>query len=344
MTGWLSPRRIGAIYVWIAFILLFTYLSPEQFPQFATVQQILNQYAITILVALGLLMPLAAGLYDLSVGSVMGLSGICTAWFLANISASPWLALAAGLAVGLICAVVNIVVVIVMRVDSFIGTLATSSIFAAAVIAVSGSTIIVENVGGAFQLDFALTTFAGLAPPVGLMIAAVLGLAFVLEKTAFGRRLYATGLDTEVARLGGVNVGGLRAVTLLVSSSFAALAGVMQTAALGAGDPSIGPGFLLPAFAAAFLGATQFRAGRVNPWGTAVAGLLLGTADVGLLLAGAPQWAPSVFSGALLILAVALTRANFRDRFRQLMPAGSRRPEAAPPGVEPKPHESVPSA
>jgi len=268
---------------------------------------------------------LAAGLYDLSVGAVVGMSGIGSAWFLAHVSPSPWLALAAGVAIGLACGLLNVVVVIAMRVDSFIGTLATSSIYGAIVIAVSGSNTITQNVGGIFQVDFALKNVAGLTAPVGLMMAGVLGLAFVLEKTAFGRRVYATGFDAEVARLGGVNVGRLRAVTLLVSASFAALAGVMQTAALGAGDPTIGPAFLLPAFAAAFLGATQFRAGRINPWGTAVAGLLLGTAEVGLLLAGAPQWAPSIFSGALLILAVSLTRANIRDRVRQLLQISSRR-------------------
>ena len=323
--GWLSPRRIGAIYVWIGFIILFTILSPEQFLTYATVKQILNEYAVTLLVALGLLMPLAAGLYDLSVGSVVGMTGIGTAWFLAHVSPSPWLALVAGVVIGLVCGLLNVVVVIAMRVDSFIGTLATSSIYAAIVIAVSGSNTITQNVGGTFQVDFALKNVVGLTAPVGLMIAGVLGLAFLLEKTAFGRRVYATGFDLEVARLGGVNVGRLRAVTLMVSASFAALAGVMQTAALGAGDPTIGPAYLLPAFAAAFLGATQFRAGRVNPWGTAVAGLLLGTAEVGLLLAGAPQWAPSIFSGALLILAVSLTRANIRDRVRQLLHIGSRR-------------------
>jgi ribose transport system permease protein len=323
--GWFSPRRIGAIYVWIAFIILFTILSPGQFPEYATVKQILNEYSVTLLVALGLLMPLAAGLYDLSVGSVMGMCGIGSAWFLAHVTPNPWLALVAGLAIGLACGLLNVLVVIVMRVDSFIGTLATSSIYTALVIAVSGSNTITQNVGGTFQVDFALKNVDGLTAPVGLMVAGVLGLAFALEKTAFGRRVYATGFDVEVARLGGVNVGRLRAVTLLVSASFAALAGVLQTAALGAGDPTVGPDYLLPAFAAAFLGATQFRAGRVNPWGTAVAGLLLGTADVGLLLAGAPQWAPSIFSGALLILAVSLTRANIRDRLRQLLQIGSRR-------------------
>lgn len=331
IASWLSPRKIGAIYVWIVFIVIFSILSPEQFPQYATVQQVLNTYSVTLLVALGLLMPLAAGLYDLSVGAVVGLSGIGAAWFLANVSANPWLALLVGLAVGVVCALLNILVVIGMKVDSFIGTLATSSILAAIVLAVSGSSVISDNVGGTFQQDFALKTVKGLSPPVFLMIAGVLVLAFILEKTAFGRRVYATGFDTEVARLGGVDVGRLRAVTLLASASFAALAGVMQTAALGAGDPTVGPSYLLPAFAAAFLGATQFRSGRVNPWGTAVAGLLLGTADVGLLLAGSPQWGPDVLSGGLLIIAVALTRANIRLRFKK--PVRPRSPRSTEPGV-----------
>ena len=338
---WLSPRRIGAIYVWIGFIILFTILSPGQFLEYATVEQILNEYSVTLLIALGLLMPLAAGLYDLSVGSVVGMCGIGSAWFLAHVSPSPWLALAVGIAIGLACGLLNVVVVIVMRVDSFIGTLATSSIYGAIVIAVSGSNTITQNVGGIFQVDFALKNVAGLTAPVGLMIAGVLGLAFVLEKTAFGRRVYATGFDAEVARLGGVNIGRLRAVTLLVSASFAALAGVMQTAALGAGDPTVGPAYLLPAFAAAFLGATQFRSGRVNPWGTAVAGLLLGTAEVGLLLAGAPEWAPSIFSGALLILAVALTRANIRDALRKLLQAISRQRGGALDRAERTPQGSL---
>jgi ribose transport system permease protein len=322
--GWFSPRRIGAIYVWVVLIALFTYLSPDEFPQYATVKQILNEYTVTIIVALGLLMPLSAGLYDLSVGAVMGMSGIGTAWFLAHVSASPWLALAVGLGIGLACGLLNILVVIVMRVDSFIGTLATSSIIGAVVIAVSGSNTITKNVSGAFQEDFGLKNVVGLTAPVGVMLAGLLALAFTMERTAFGRRMYATGYDMEVARLGGVKVGGLRALTLVVSASFAALAGVLQTASLGAGDPTVGPSFLLPAFAAAFLGATQFRDGRFNPWGCVVAGLLLGTADVGLLLAGAPQWGPSVFEGALLILAVSLTRANIRNPFGQLRQTISR--------------------
>ncbi|WP_249010663.1 ABC transporter permease [Conexibacter sp. DBS9H8] len=314
----LSVRVIGAIYVWIALIVLFAILQPATFFNYGTVKQVLNEYAVTGLVALGLILPLAAGLYDLSVGAIAGLSGIGSAWFLAHVSANPFLALLAGLVAALLAGGVNIIVVIGMKVDSFIGTLATGSIITAVVTAIAGDNVITQNVNGSFQVDFGIKSVLGMTLPVGLMLVGMLLLAYLMEKTAVGRRLYATGYETEVARLGGVNVDRLRMATLLGSSLFAGLAGVCEAASLGAGDPTVGPAYLLPAFAAAFLGATQFRGGRFNPWGTVVAVLLLGTGDVGLLIVGAPAWTPSIFEGLLLITAVSLTHAHGLNPLRSL--------------------------
>jgi ribose transport system permease protein len=139
------------------------------------------------------------------------------------------------------------------------------------------------------------------------MVAAMLVLGYVMEWIPFGRHIYAIGFNQEVARLGGLRIFTCSAITLLASSLFAGLAGVAEAATIGAGSDTVGPSYLLPAFAAAFLGATQFRRGRFNPWGTVVAVLLLGTGDVGLLVVGAPAWSPDVFSGAMLIVAVSLT-------------------------------------
>jgi len=269
--GKLGVRTIGAIYVWIGLIVLFTILEPSLFFSYATVKQILNEYAVTGLIALGLLLPLSAGVYDLSVGAVAGLSSIGAAWSLGHITANPWVALLVGVVMALAFGGINIIVVIVMRVDSFIGTLATSSICTAIVVAISGGNILITNTGGAFQEDFGIKNVFGLTFPVGLMLVAMLILSFFLEKTAFGRRLYATGYETEVARLGGVSVNRLRCYALLGSAFLAGLAGVCEAASIGAGDPTVGPSFLLPAFAAAFLGATQFRGGRFNAWGAVVA-------------------------------------------------------------------------
>ncbi|MHB1468069.1 MAG: ABC transporter permease [Solirubrobacteraceae bacterium] len=305
-----GPRNMGAIYVWIVLIVVFSIASPSIFFTAGTAKEVLNQYSITGLVGLALVLPLAAGLYDLSVGATAGLTGIVTAWMLANVSTSVPLAVIVGLAAAVAMGLINSFVVLGMGVDSFIGTLATSSIYTAIAVAVSGQQPISQNVNGAFSNDIALKNIGGVTIPVLYMIVVLLILAYVLEKSIFGRHAYAIGFDREVARLGGVRVRATQAITLVACSVVAGVAGISEAAVLGAGSPESGPNYLLPGFAAAFLGATQFRHGRFNPWGVVVAVLLLGTGDVGLLTLGAPSWSPDVFEGVMLIAAVGLTSAR----------------------------------
>jgi ribose transport system permease protein len=164
---------------------------------------------------------------------------------------------------------------------------------------VSGNEIIVGKVSGNFT-KIASTDIAGVQLPVIYMLVAMLVLGFVLEQTVFGRRVYASGYGPEVSRLVGLRVGRIRTLSLLFSGL------------VGSADPSVGPEYLIPAFSAAFVGASQFRHGRFNPWGTVVAVLMIGTGSVGLLLAGTPSWTPQVFQGAVLIAAVGITQLQRR--------------------------------
>ena len=100
---------------------------------------------------------------------------------------------------------------------------------------------------------------------------------FVLEHTATGRRLYATGFNPDAARLAGVRTDRLRFLSLITSALLAGVAGIVFASAIGSGSPTAGDAVPAPAFAAAFLGATQLRGGRFNAWGTVIAVLLLGT-------------------------------------------------------------------
>jgi ribose transport system permease protein len=111
----------------------------------------------------------------------------------------------------------------------------------------------------------------------------------------------------------------------LCSGVLGSFAGIALAAQLGSADPTTGSEYLIPAFSAAFVGATQFRHGRFNPWGTVVAVLMIGTGSVGLLLAGTQQWMPQVFQGAVLIVAVGITGIQ-RKRLRTSEQAGRRQP------------------
>lgn len=309
----LSPRNIGAIYVWAALILIFALWIPDLFLTQGTFKRILNENAITGIAALSVVLPLAAGVFDLSVGATIGLSGIIAGWVLVHTSVPPGLAILAALGSGLAVGALNSIVVVVLRIDSFIGTLATGSIITAITLGVSGDQILTGRTGGSFA-SFATANWQGIQLPVLYMLVLMLVMGFVLERTVLGRYAYATGYNAEVTTLVGVSVGRVRAITLLWSGLIAAIAGVALTARVEAADPSNGPTYLIPAFSAAFLGATQFRHGRFNPWGTVVSVLLLGTGSVGLLLAGAPQWSPQVFQGVVLIAAVSLSVVQRRHR------------------------------
>lgn len=313
--SFVSPRNIGAIYVWIALIAIFAIWIPDLFLTSITVRRVLNEYAITGIAALSIVLPLAAGVFDLSIGSTIGLSGIVAGWILVHTSLSPAIAVVAALGTGVAVGLLNSLVVVVLRIDSFIGTLATGAIIAAITLGIANDQILTGRTGGPFA-KLATENWDGIQLPVIYMVVLMLVIGFVLERTVFGRYVYATGYNADVTTLVGVSVARIRVVTLVFSGTVASLAGVALTARVEAADPSNGPSYLIPAFSAAFLGATQFRSGRFNPWGAVVSVLLLGTGSIGLLLAGAPQWSPQVFQGAVLIAAVSLAVVQGRSRKR----------------------------
>lgn len=316
--GWLSPSRIGGVYLLVLIAAVFSVLEPERFFTLTTVRTILNQSAVSILIALAVTLPLAAGLFDLSIGYILGLSGVVGAWLLTNTSLPSLAVIAVTLLVAVALGLLNAVVVVGLRVQSLIATLATGSIFFAMTMAVSGDKQIVVPMSGDFANLLALNSFAGIMVPVYFCAAIMLILGLAMERTAIGRYWYAIGFDREVARLTGIRVGLLEAGALVIGAAIAGLAGLVLAGQLGAGSPNVGANYLLPAFAGAFLGATQIRAGRFNPWGTVLAVLILMTGNHGLLVSGGPLWTPQVFQGVALILAVGVTQLRGRKRASSL--------------------------
>jgi ribose transport system permease protein len=303
----LAFDRIGAVYVWLGIIVLFSLWAPETFPSLATAKQILNSNAITALAALAITIPLAARVFDLSFAGVMTLTGVTVAHLIAKDGVPLIPAIALALAVGLGVGVINAVVVVVMRIDSFIGTLATGSLIAALITMVTHEVPITDaKLGGAFA-DIGQTSVGGVTLAVVYCAVVAVAIWYLLEHTATGRRLYATGFNPDAARLAGVGVDRLRFLSLVASGGLAGATGIILASTLGSGSPSAGSPYLLPAFAAAFLGATQLKNGRFNAGGTIIAVLLLGTGVTGLALANAPQWAGDMFVGVVLIAALALT-------------------------------------
>lgn len=327
---YLSPKRISGIYVWAAVILFFS-LATSTFFNSITLRTVATEQAVTAIAALGLTVALAAGVFDLSISAMIGLANIVVAEFMARDGIPIVPAILLTLAIGAAVGVVNGLLVVKARIDPFIATLGTQSILTAGILLTSGN----ENVLGIPPgfLKIATTEVLKIPLPVIYVVVLALVMWYVLEWTPIGRRLYATGGNREVARLAGVRTDAFVIGAFVCSGMIAAAAGVLVVATIGTGSSEVGPSYLLPCFAAGFLGATQFRPGRFNVWGTVLAVYLLATGVKGLVLMGAAEWVPDLFNGLALIIAVGLSglqvsaRVKRRDRQaegQRREPSGSR--------------------
>ncbi|WP_426518179.1 ABC transporter permease [Diaminobutyricibacter sp. McL0618] len=265
-------------------------------------KSILNGAAVPGLMALGLVLPLSARLFDLSIGGAMGLSNLLVAWLLVNagwgVIPAVVVTLLASVAMGLF----NGVIVVGARIDSFIGTLATGALFATIGSILSTETITGAQMNGAFG-QIATVGIGGLTLPFFLALLVTLVLWFVQRYTVTGRQIYAVGFNDRGSNLIGIRTRRLSFVSLVVTGLIMGVAGVLLASSVNSGSPGIGDPYLLSAYAAAFLGSTQFG-GRFNAWGTLLAVILLQTGTNGLFLVGAPPWTQSMFSGLVLLLAL----------------------------------------
>lgn len=308
--------RYSGLAVLVLMVVIFGAWMPDTFLTTSTLTSILASQALTGFVALAVLVPLAAGSYDLSAGATLGLTSLaCGLLMTSSPHLSPALAALAALGVGVLIGAFNGALVAGLNVNSFIATLGTSSLLIGISSFVANGRYI-----GPFSEGFTNVT----APtPLGIPMIAIylIVLAFVLwyalEHAPVGRRLHATGANPDAARLAGVATGRYRFWSLVVCGGLTAVAGVLLASSLNSVNETTGGTYLLPAFAAAFLGTTQIKIGRFNVWGTVLAIVLLGTGIQGLQLAGAEVWVTNVFYGAALICAVSASVLIERRRGRR---------------------------
>ncbi len=302
-----EPQRYALLVAWIGLLVIFSILMPQTFMSTANFTNMLGSQSVLLIVALALLAPLRAGDYDLSAASTLTLSAMTTAVLNVNHDLPIVVAILGGLGVGLVIGFLNGWIVVTFDIDPFIVTLGMGTVATGLVFGISNSQTLTGLSEG---WSNAVVDRSVLGLPNVFFYAFVLCLVlwYVFEFTPLGQRLLFVGQNREMARLNGVNVEAVRWGALTASGLLSALAGVMYGATLGGADPTSGSSFLLPAFAACFLGSTAFRIGRFNPWGTLVAVYFLITGITGLQLLGAQNYVQQLFYGGALVFAVVLSR------------------------------------
>lgn len=309
-------ERYAVLLILLVVVVFFSVTQPATFPTTDNLVTILQQQAVLACLALGLLLPIAIGEFDLSVGYLLGFAAVEAAALGGKTDIPGGLIILIVLLTGLAIGALSGVLVARFKVHSLIATLGVGFGISGLTIGVSGSQTLFEGIPDVIP-KVANTDILGVRSSVWVVLALAIVVYVVLSFTPFGKRIYAIGGSERVARLAGVRTNAVKIAAFAGAGFFAALAGLMQLGQAGAANPGFGINLLLPAFAAIFLGATTIRPGFFNVWGTIIAILLLAAGFTGLALAGVPLWVEPIFDGVVLLIAVLFAGAEARSLGRK---------------------------
>jgi ribose/xylose/arabinose/galactoside ABC-type transport system permease subunit len=302
-----SPRRFAErwtlLVAFAAALAFFSAARPGTFLTWNNARAILDQTSVLVVIAVGITVVLVIGEFDLSVGFVAGLAAAAAVGAMAFQGWPVWAAVVIGLAAGAAAGFANGLSVAFVGIPSFVATLAIGSIAAAIELAIT-KTSIFEGIPPSY-LEIAFTRVAGV--PIRAIIAAAVVLVFLvlLRTTVYGRHASSIGDNPAAAFLTGVPVRRVKVIAFVLAGLTAGLAGVLVTASAGSYYPNLGTGFLLPAYAAAFLGLSLGSGLRFNVLGSYLGVLLLGMVTTGLTMMNQPSWIAALVQGIVLIAAVA---------------------------------------
>ena len=298
-------NRYGLLVAWLLLIVAFSIASPGIFLSKANFANILGSQAILVVMTMGMIVPLMVGEFDLSMSGLVstclmliGVLNVQQGWGIG------WVLLVVLLLAFLVGAL-NAFIVVGIGVNSLVVTLGMGTLLMGASYGISGLSIIGIS---PILTEISRTKLLGIQMAFYYGLLLTLAWWYVQRFTPLGRNMHFTGANPEVARLSGIDVNRLRAGSLITSSLTGAFAAVILAGVLGSADPNAATAYLLPPFAAAFLGATAITPGRFNPWGAFIAVYFLVTGIVGLQILGLSGWIEQVFYGGALVLAVTLSR------------------------------------
>jgi ribose transport system permease protein len=299
----LGLQNYSGFYLLALFIVIFGIWKPDLFLTSATLHSVASSQAVSAMLALALLIPLTAGVYDLSVGAVVNVSTVTVVQLQTKHHVGMWSAMLLTVA---FCAAIGATsgfIVVKLRVNSFVATLGMATIVSAVQTMISNQSQPYPPTQKSWY-DLTQRNVLGFQIIVLYLLMLALVVWWVLDHTPAGRYLYAIGGNHEAARLTGLAVGRWSWLSLIASGAICGVAGILY-ASLSGPSLTFGQSLLLPAFAAVFLGSTQIKPGRFNVWGTMLAVYVLATGVQGLQFVTGVQWLNDMFNGVALVSAVA---------------------------------------
>lgn len=302
----LIVSKYGTLIAMALMVVIFAVLVPNgAFLSPNNLLSIVNQSALTAIIACGLTMVLVVGEFDLSIGYAASLAGVLVTGLIANQGLPLILAILVTLVVGGGIGAVNGVLVTKARVNAVVATLGVGTILTGLAFGYTAGSPITQ-----VPTEFTwitLARFLGIQNPIWFMAAIVALLWLILNRTATGQRIQAVGANTKAARLAGIRTDRSKITAFVIAGVCAAITGILLASILGSGTVSAADGYLMDSFAAVFLGSATLRDGEFHIVGTLIGVLVVSVGFNGLALLGTPTFWQFIFKGGILVLAVALS-------------------------------------
>lgn len=286
--------------------IIISVITPR-FLTFTNITNVLTQVSVNAIIAIGMTFVILTGGIDLSVGSILAITGAIGA-AIAKSGANVFTAVIASLAIGGLIGLFNGLVVSKGKIQAFIVTLAGMTIF-------RGVTYVYTNGTPVSGLDTSFTFLGnqkliGIPLPVFFMIIMFIIAWYILSETRYGRYVYSLGGNEDSTRLSGINTSKIKTIVYVISGVTAALSGIIVTSRIGSASPNAGVGFELDAIAAVVLGGTSLSGGEGTVIGTIIGAMIIGVLNNGLNLMNVSPFYQSIVKGVVILLAVLIDKKN----------------------------------
>jgi ribose transport system permease protein len=302
----------GFIFIFILWFAILS-LTTATFLNQQNLFTVLRQAAIISIVSIGEMLIMLLGGMDVSLGALLGFSGIVAVSLMVNFNFSPFSACLASMAVGGGVGLINGLLVTKVRINSVIATLGMMNVLGGLALAYTqGKTIVGPQLD---QIAFISRGYLGPVPiPVILMFVFYFVFYIVLNKTVFGAQIYAIGNNEKASWLAGIKVDRMKILAFMLAGLLAGFSGFMQASRQGSATSSMGSEFLFPILTAVILGGISLSGGKGKIQNTMIAAIFLMTITNGMVLLGISLYIQGIVSGLILIIALSLDRLRYRQR------------------------------
>ena len=293
-------RESGIVVALVMMIIVFSLIDPIYLSS-SNIVDIVKQSTINGLLGIGITLAIITGGIDLSIGSTFAIVIVSVGKLLVS-GVNPFLAFAIGIILGFSLGIVNGILVAKVKLQPFIATLGTMSIYRGVAYIITGGWPVLdipENFRKALDGDI----FGVIPSSVVLLFVVGIIIWIILKYTRFGNYIYALGSNEEATKLSGVNVDFNKMMAYAICGVGAALAGMVLLARLGTGEPTAGQGYELNAIAAAAVGGTSLMGGKGTMLGTILGTILLSALRVGLIVVGVDSFWQYIATGIIIVIA-----------------------------------------